>query len=166
MLLAFERQTTVTAQGYCWCKKIQKSEKKSEVLKPQLDFFFFFFFFFCVFGFLFMFLATKFDRGGGWVGVVWPIRFFLGFLLFFYLDKTPSLKWPVNFERQTVVTALHEKWTVTVTCFCQWYYKGLYPANTGHSPNVVSMLGQRRRRWANIETALGDCWGSVITFVK
>ena len=31
------------------------------------------------------------------------------------------------------------------------------PANTGHSPNAVSMLGQRQRRWANIETALGVC---------
>ena len=30
------------------------------------------------------------------------------------------------------------------------------PANTGYSPNAVSMLGQRRRRWANIETALGE----------
>ena len=29
-------------------------------------------------------------------------------------------------------------------------------ANTGHSHNAVSMLGQRRRRWANIETALGE----------
>ena len=28
-------------------------------------------------------------------------------------------------------------------------------ANTGLSPNAVSMLGQRRRRWANIETVLG-----------
>ena len=33
------------------------------------------------------------------------------------------------------------------------------PANTGHSPNAVSMLGQRRRRWTNIETALPRvCW--------
>ena len=24
--------------------------------------------------------------------------------------------------------------------------------------NAVSMLGQRRRRWANIGTALGECW--------
>ena len=31
------------------------------------------------------------------------------------------------------------------------------PANTGHSSNAVSMLGQRRRRCANIETALGEC---------
>ena len=30
-------------------------------------------------------------------------------------------------------------------------------ANTRHSPNAVSMLGQRRRRWASIETALGKC---------
>ena len=29
-------------------------------------------------------------------------------------------------------------------------------ANTGHSPDAVLMLGQRRRRWANIETALGE----------
>ena len=32
-----------------------------------------------------------------------------------------------------------------------------YRANTGHSPNSVSMLRQCRRRWANIETALGEC---------
>ena len=30
-------------------------------------------------------------------------------------------------------------------------------ANTGHSPNAVSMLAHRFRRWPNIETALGDC---------
>ena len=34
---------------------------------------------------------------------------------------------------------------------------GLIKANTMHSPNAVSMFGQRRRRWANIETALGEC---------
>ena len=34
---------------------------------------------------------------------------------------------------------------------------GPIPENTGHSPNAVSMLGQRRRRCANIETALGEC---------
>ena len=34
---------------------------------------------------------------------------------------------------------------------------GADPANTGYSPNAVSMLDQRRRRWANIETALGEC---------
>ena len=26
----------------------------------------------------------------------------------------------------------------------------------GISPNAVSMLGQRRRQWTNIETALGE----------
>ena len=30
------------------------------------------------------------------------------------------------------------------------------PANTNTRPNVVSMLVQRRWRWANIETALGQ----------
>ena len=30
-------------------------------------------------------------------------------------------------------------------------------ASTSHSPNAVSMLGQRRRRWSNIETTLGEC---------
>ena len=42
------------------------------------------------------------------------------------------------------------------------------PANTGHSPNAVSMLGQRRRRWTNIETALDECacWESAILFLQ
>ena len=31
------------------------------------------------------------------------------------------------------------------------------PANTGHCPCVVSMLAQRRRRWANIEPTHGQC---------
>ena len=35
--------------------------------------------------------------------------------------------------------------------------KGSYPANTRHSPNAVSMLAHRLRRWSNIETALGEC---------
>ena len=29
-------------------------------------------------------------------------------------------------------------------------------ANTWHSPNAVSMLNQRLRRWPDTETALGD----------
>ena len=29
--------------------------------------------------------------------------------------------------------------------------------NTRHSPDAVTMLGQRRRRWTNIVTALGEC---------
>ena len=31
------------------------------------------------------------------------------------------------------------------------------PANTTHSPNAVSLLVHRLRRWPNIETALGEC---------
>ena len=31
------------------------------------------------------------------------------------------------------------------------------PNNTSHSPDAVLMLGQRRRRWTNIETELGEC---------
>ena len=31
------------------------------------------------------------------------------------------------------------------------------PGNTGNSPNAVSMLAHRLRRWRNIETALGEC---------
>ena len=30
------------------------------------------------------------------------------------------------------------------------------PVNTGQSPNAISMLGQRRRLYFNIETALGE----------
>ena len=30
------------------------------------------------------------------------------------------------------------------------------PANTGHLPNVDWMLGQRLRRWPNIQTTLGE----------
>ena len=31
------------------------------------------------------------------------------------------------------------------------------PANTRHPPNVGTMLGQSRRRWANIVPTLGGC---------
>ena len=34
---------------------------------------------------------------------------------------------------------------------------GHYPANMIHRPNVVLMLGQRRRRWPNIKTTLDQC---------
>ena len=34
---------------------------------------------------------------------------------------------------------------------------GMNPANTGHSCNIVSRFDQRLPRWANIETALGEC---------
>ena len=32
-----------------------------------------------------------------------------------------------------------------------------FSANMRQSPNVVSLLGQRRRRWTNIEMTLGEC---------
>ena len=36
-------------------------------------------------------------------------------------------------------------------------YPTYYPANTIDCAIVGSMLGQRRRRWTNIEPALGQC---------
>ena len=30
------------------------------------------------------------------------------------------------------------------------------PSDMGRSPNIVLMLGQRRRRWTNIKTMLGE----------
>ena len=45
------------------------------------------------------------------------------------------------------ISACSKKIRIASTC----------PPNTGHSPNAVSMLGQRRRRWTNnIETAMGE----------
>ena len=35
--------------------------------------------------------------------------------------------------------------------------RDIIPANTTHRSNVVPMLGQRRRRWANIGTTLDRC---------
>ena len=43
--------------------------------------------------------------------------------------------------------------------FTQWYTNvSLFPVNTIHRPNVGSMLGQRRRRWPNIEPTLGQVY--------
>ena len=33
-----------------------------------------------------------------------------------------------------------------------------YTENTRHSPNAVSTLDHRLRRWPNIDTALGECF--------
>ena len=44
---------------------------------------------------------------------------------------------------------------IVVIPFSCWRY---IPANTRHSPNAVSMLAHRLRRWPNIETALSVCW--------
>ena len=32
-----------------------------------------------------------------------------------------------------------------------WKYDAVLPAKTRHSPNTVSMLGQRRRRWPTLK---------------
>ena len=37
-----------------------------------------------------------------------------------------------------------------------------FSANIVHSPNVGLMLSQRRRRWCNINTALGECLVVVV----
>ena len=51
--------------------------------------------------------------------------------------------------------------SVLCVCVCVWEARhcdsGRDPANTVQCPIVGSMLGQRRRRWTNIETALGQC---------
>ena len=41
--------------------------------------------------------------------------------------------------------------------FTQQHRNRRSPANTGNSPNAVSILAHRLRRWPNIETALGEC---------
>ena len=60
---------------------------------------------------------------------------------------------------------LHQHWA-NVSCYLGSGFSGdgrvkchshAVPANTGQSPNAVSMLGQRRRLMVNIETALGEC---------
>ena len=43
----------------------------------------------------------------------------------------------------------------TLTIHVHWANSD--PANIRHSPNAVSMLAHRLRRWPNIKTALGEC---------
>ena len=74
-------------KGFVKLNKFQKSEKNSEVggwVKPQLGFLFFFgnSVFFVLLFLLYMFQRKK-KWVGVWVGVVWTIRVFLGFLEFF-----------------------------------------------------------------------------------
>ena len=42
---------------------------------------------------------------------------------------------------------------------------GAPPVNTGHCPCVGSMLGQRRRRWVNVEPTHGQCEIRDIAYV-
>ena len=44
-----------------------------------------------------------------------------------------------------------------VPMFDTYKHWGSLPENTRYSPNVGSMLAQRRRRWTNIETTLDQC---------
>ena len=49
---------------------------------------------------------------------------------------------------------------ISVTYFTAWsssQARYVSPAKTGHSPEAVSMLAHRLRRWPNFETALGEC---------
>ena len=86
------------ATSFVKLRKIQKSEKNSELggwVKLQLGLFSFFLEILCFFVFFVLFLVVvhvskKKKWIGEWVGGVWPIRVFLGFLDFFYLNKTPK----------------------------------------------------------------------------
>ena len=44
---------------------------------------------------------------------------------------------------------------VITACYSDHYARGLSQETTGIHTNAGSMLGQRRRRWPNIEPALG-----------
>ena len=48
-------------------------------------------------------------------------------------------------------------WQVGYQCFPDLWPLRSNPANTIHWNNVVLMLGQRRRRWANVKTTLFQC---------
>ena len=56
-------------------------------------------------------------------------------------------------KEYTVITLLAR----VIDTFYKYSQAGYIPANSGHSPNAVSMLGQRQRRYAGIETALVEC---------
>ena len=60
----------------------------------------------------------------------------------YYIIYTWSLYACHVFENELHALAVHGQWHI--------------PANTRTWPNSVSILDQRRRRWANIETALGQ----------
>ena len=46
--------------------------------------------------------------------------------------------------------------TTAVSLTISRQYRSAIPANMVHSPNAVSMLGQRQRQWANIEAELAE----------
>ena len=67
-------------------------------------------------------------------------------------------RWPIITSALGQCIMLSGKWP-----FWRWGIEGVTviamgstPANTGQSPNAISMSGHRRRLWFNIETALGE----------
>ena len=64
----------------------------------------------------------------------------------------------IAFRHQQYVGVLWEKRILTFLYYLKIGVNNLYP-HTWHSPNAVSMLGQRFRRWPNIQTALG--WDDI-----
>ena len=85
-------------KGFFKLKKIKKSEKNSKVggwvgSSPYSDFFFlgnvFFLCFFVLF-FVVVHVSKKVLKMDRRVGVIWPIRVFLGFVDFFNLTRPPK----------------------------------------------------------------------------
>ena len=68
-------------------------------------------------------------------------------------------RWPSITSALGQCIVFSEKWP--------FWWQGTVRANAGQSPNSVSMLGQRRKLWVNIETALVNvmclliCWRKV-----
>ena len=82
-----------------------------------------------------------------WSGVeylTWLDSFIMPEPVFLY-----TLRYIVGFGLDEMVVPTNPKATI---------YRN-FPANTGNSPDDVSMLAHRLRRWPNIEEALGECPG-------
>ena len=65
-------------------------------------------------------------------------------------NSTDALSWVLGLTTNCCVTVGISKQLTPIILAGR-----AFPANTAHSPNVGSMLGQRLRRWSNIKTALG-----------
>ena len=72
-----------------------------------------------------------------------------------YYYRLASIILPGFSESQSHKYKTLTQWFCVTVCLFGWYLH--IPANTGHSLNAVLMLGQRWRRWANIETYLSEC---------
>ena len=78
----------------------------------------------------------------------WPN---VGLMLGHRLQRGPSIKPTLSHRIPCLLPAVRRG---THVCYVQ---ATVWPSNTGHSPNAVSMLAHRLRRWPNIETALDEC---------